>query len=209
FTKMDETASLNEICAGREMAILADEVFLDFGLAEPRQKSFAANAGTLSFTMSGISKISGLPQMKLAWLVTSGPEEWKSRALERLEIIADTYLSLNAPVQLAAPAFLEMRHGFQKQLLRRVRENLSELDRALAEQTLCSRLKVEGGWYAVLRVPSAQNEEDLAIRLLEARDVSVHPGHFYDFPAGGYLVISLIAPQPDFSEGIQRLLSLF
>lgn len=209
FTKKDEAAKLNEICSSRGMAIIADEVFLDFALEGARVASFAANSGALTFTMSGLSKISGLPQMKMAWLVTSGPEKLKSQALARLEVIADTYLSMNAPVQLAAPAFVEQRHNFQKQLLERVRANLSRLDLLLAGQKLCSRLKVEAGWYAVLRVPARRSDENLAVELLETKDVFVHPGHFYEFPSEGYLIVSLIAAERDFSEGIARLLSLF
>jgi alanine-synthesizing transaminase len=206
FTKKEEAARLNEICSAREMAIIADEVFLDFAIEEPRPASFAANTGALTFTMSGLSKISGLPQMKMAWLVTSGPGKLKQQALARLEVIADTYLSMNAPVQLATPAFLEQRQGFQKQLMARVRANLLELDRLLAGQKLCGRLKVEGGWYAVLRVPATRSDEELAIELLMAKDVYVHPGHFYDFPADGYLIVSLMTPEQDFSEGMKRLL---
>ena len=191
------------------MAVIADEVFLDFALAGAPRESFAANAGALTFTLSGLSKISGLPQMKMAWLISSGPEPLKSQALARLEVIADTFLSMNAPVQLAAPVFLEQRHGFQKQLMARVRRNLAELDRLLAAQKSCSRLEIEGGWYAVLRAPATRSDEDLAIELLTAKGVYVHPGHFYDFPAGGYLVVSLIAPEPVFAKGMEILLSVF
>src|SRR5579862_4494607 len=118
--------------------------------------------------MSGLSKISGLPQMKVAWLVASGPAEVKEPALARLEVIADTFLSMSAPMQLAAPKMLELRHGFQRQLMARVRRNLEELDRQLATQKLCTRLEVEGGWYAVLRVPATRPDEELALALLES-----------------------------------------
>jgi len=191
------------------MAIIADEVFLDFLLEENRPASFAANRGAPTFTLSGLSKISGLPQMKAAWLIAGGPQEWKREALARLEVIADTYLSLNAPVQLAIPRFLEQRHAFQKQVISRVRRNLAELDRQLAEQRTCSRLIVEGGWCAVLRVPATRSDEDLAIEFLTAKGVSVHPGHFYEFVGVGYLVVSLITPERIFAEGTIRLLSLF
>src|SRR5579864_6559116 len=133
FAKPAEIARLNKICSAREMAIIADEVFLDFALGENPPPSFAANRSALTFTLSGLSKISGLPQMKAAWLVTSGPESLKQQALARLEVIADTYLSMNAPVQLALPAFLEQRRSFQQQLLARVRRNLAELDRLIAQ----------------------------------------------------------------------------
>jgi len=207
FAKPEEIAKLDEICSTRRMALIADEVFLDFSLNEKKPQSFAANRGALTFTMSGLSKISGLPQMKVAWLVTTGPEPWKTQALARLEVIADTYLSMNAPVQLAIPAFLEQRHSFQAQLLTRVRKNLAGLDRQLAAQKSCSRLHLEGGWYAILRVPATRSDEDLAINLLATKNLYVHPGHFYDFPSDGYLVVSLITPEADFAEGIARLLS--
>ncbi len=193
FAKHAEMARLSAICAARELAIIADEVFLDFVLDGERRASFAANSSAPTLTLSGLSKISGLPQMKAAWLVVSGPQPWKREALARLEVIADTYLSVNAPVQLAMPAFLEQRHTFQKQLLGRVRCNLAELDRQLAAQKLCSRLKVEGGWYAVVRVP--------------ATGVYVHPGHFFGFPSAGFLVVSLITQETAFSKGIANLLA--
>jgi aspartate/methionine/tyrosine aminotransferase len=209
FIRPEEAARLNEICTAHRMAVIADEVFLDFVLADQRPASFAANSAALSFTLSGLSKISGLPQMKAAWLITSGPEQLKAQAVARLEVIADTYLSMNAPVQLALPVFLEQRHGFQRQLMARVRWNLAELDRQLAAQSPCSRLEVEGGWYAVLRVPATGPDEELAIELLTAKNVYVHPGHFYDFAADGYLIVSLMTPQPELAEGMNRLLSMF
>jgi alanine-synthesizing transaminase len=209
FTKPGEAAKLSELCSARRMALIADEVFLDFSLADGKPPSFAANHSALTFTMSGLSKISGLPQMKAAWLITAGPDPQKSQALARLEVIADTYLSMNAPVQLAIPAFLDERHSFQMQLLARVRKNLAELDRHLAAQELCSRLHLEGGWYAILRVPATHSDEDLSIHLLEAKNLYVHPGHFYDFPSDSYLVVSLITPETDFAEGLARLLSAF
>jgi aspartate/methionine/tyrosine aminotransferase len=188
------------------MAIIADEVFLDFSLGAAR-KSFVANAGALTFTMSGISKVSGLPQMKFAWLAVSGPAEAKREALARLEMIADTYLSMSAPIQLAAPVLLQRRDAFQQQLMSRVRGNLAELDSQLAGKNHLARLEVEGGWYAVLRVPATRPDEELALDLLEKHDVYVHPGHFYDFPADGYLVVSLITPEQEFVEGVRRVLS--
>jgi alanine-synthesizing transaminase len=208
FCKREEMARLHQICAARKLAIIADEVFLDFNLGESQQPSFAADGPALTFTMSGLSKISGLPQMKLAWLVASGPEAEKREALARLEVIADTYLSLNTPIQVAAPALLAQRHGFQKQLMARVRQNLKELDKQLSENARCTRLEVEGGWYAVLRGPATRSDEDLAIELLERHAVYVHPGHFYDFPGDGYLVVSLITPEPDFAEGLNKIVSL-
>jgi alanine-synthesizing transaminase len=125
-----------------------------------------------------------------------------------MEVIADTYLSMNASIQLAAPTLLAQRKSSQPLLMDRVRQNLQVFDRQLANQKTCQRLHVEGGWYAVLRVPATQSDEDLAIEILGNTSVLVHPGHFYDFPADGYLVISLITPPQDFQEGSRRVLNL-
>ncbi|MGC2696683.1 MAG: pyridoxal phosphate-dependent aminotransferase [Candidatus Angelobacter sp.] len=207
YTGEQETAQLNQLCSANQIAIIADEVFLDFALTNSPQPSFVANTGALTFTMSGVSKISGLPQMKFSWLAVNGPEEPKREALARLEMIADTYLSMNAPIQLAAPALLEQRTNFQQQLMTRVRKNLAELDSQLTLAHNINRLQVEGGWYAVLRIPATRPDEELAMDLLEKHDVYVHPGHFYDFPGDGYLILSLITPELDFKEGLRRLLS--
>lgn len=206
FASESETSALNAFCRDYATALIVDEVFLDYAIDGEPRPSFAANADALTFTLSGISKISALPQMKLAWLVTSGPAEAVAAAGARLEVIADTFLSLNAPVQLAAPVFLGLRKEVQPILLDRLRENLGELDQQLKQHPACTRLQVEGGWYAVLRVPAMGSDEDLAIRLLRHAQVSVHPGHFYGFPAEGYLVVSLITEPQVFREGIARLL---
>jgi aspartate/methionine/tyrosine aminotransferase len=203
-----EIAELNALCSGGNQALVIDEVFLDFAHDSERRSSFAVNTDTLTFTLSGLSKISGLPQMKFAWLVVSGPDALAAQALERLDVIADTYLSMNTPTQLAAPAMFEQRHSFQRQLMSRIRTNLAGLDAQLSRQSLCRRLELEGGWYATLRVPITRSAEDLAIDLLQQRDVLVHPGHFYDFPSDGHLILSLIAPEPIFGEGVSRVLNL-
>ncbi|MGA8271215.1 MAG: pyridoxal phosphate-dependent aminotransferase [Candidatus Sulfotelmatobacter sp.] len=206
YVHAHELKSLNDFCQQHELALIADEVFLDYALDGTTHQSIAANQDVLSFSLSGVSKISALPQMKVAWIATSGPAELAKAAQARLEVIADTYLSMNAPIQWATPALLDQRHSIQRQLLDRVRGNLNELDRQLAGQKACERLIVEGGWYAVLRVPATQTDEDLAVDLLRRKSVLVHPGHFYDFPRDGYLVLSLITPRDDFAEAIRRLL---
>lgn len=216
YTSAAEAARLGDLCASREMAIVSDEVFLDFPIGDGRAggpggaaTSFAGNSRALTFTLSGISKLCGLPQLKAAWLVASGPEKWKSQAVERLEVIADTYLSPGTPVQLALPALLGLRAGFERQVIERTTKNLLELDRQLSGPAMAgSRLKVEGGWYAVLRVPATRSDEDLAVELLTSHGVYVHPGHFFDFPAEGYVVVSLLTPEREFAEGIHALLSM-
>ena len=195
------------VCQQHRLALIADEVFLDYGL-DGAHGTFADQSEALTFTLSGISKISGLPQMKLAWVVLTGPAADVAPAIARMEIIADTFLSMSAPVQLAAPMLLDQCHSFQPALLQRVRANLSELDEQLSRQSTCRRLAVHGGWYAILRVPATQADEDLAVRILKEASVLVHPGHFYDFPSDGYLVLSLIAEAPEFGEGVQRILAL-
>jgi alanine-synthesizing transaminase len=208
YVSAEETAALNTFCRSHNLALIADEVFLDYPLDRKPRHSFITNQDALTFTLSGISKISALPQMKLAWIATSGPQEIVEEAGARLEIITDTYLSMNAPIQLAAPVLLDQRKKIQPILLDRLRANLAELDTQLASHPSCTRLQVDGGWYAVLRVPVLETDEDLAIRLLKKGSVSVHPGHFYDFPNDGYLILSLIAKPADFRQGLARLLRM-
>jgi len=201
-----ERDRLNDICVKHKLALIVDEVFLDYALDNSLHPTFATNTGALTFTLSGLSKISALPQMKLAWMAVSGPANLANQAMQRLEVIADTYLSVGAPVQLAARTMLEQRNAVQLEIVTRVRQNLSELDRQLALQKSCSRLAVEGGWYAILRVPVTQSDEDLAVALLREKGVLIHPGHFYDFPQDGFLVLSLIASTADFRQGLQEVL---
>ncbi len=208
YVHENEKELLNSFCRENELAVIADEVFLDYVHNGVPERSFAANQDVLTFTLSGVSKISALPQMKVAWIATSGPAAEVDAAQARLEIISDTYLSMNAPIQWALPALMEQRTSIQQQLLNRVLSNLAELDRQLAAQKTCQLLTVEGGWYAVLRVPVTQTDEELAVDLLRRKSVLVHPGHFYDFPSDGYLVLSLITPEIEFAEGLCRLLSV-
>ena len=229
FTKRAEVEKLNALCAECGLALIVDEVFLDFSLNESFAsevssasslatrhsplatfpQSFAGNVDVLTFTLSGISKICGLPQMKVAWLVVSGPQESKNEAKARLEMIADTFLSMNAPVQLALSTFLSQGRAFREQVIERVRRNLAELDRQIALQEVCSRLDVGGGWYAILRVPATRSDEEFALWLLNEKGVYVHPGHFYDFSRDGFLVISLICRETEFKSGLLSLLTQF
>ena len=206
YVQPHEMGLLNAFCRKRGLAVIVDEVFLDYQLGGRPRATFAANQDVLTFTLSGLSKISALPQMKVAWVVTSGPQPEAGAALERLEVISDTYLSMNAPIQWALSALLEQRKNIQQQLTERVTKNLAELDRQLAAQKVCQRLSVEGGWYAVLRVPVTRTDEELAIELVREKSVLVHPGHFYDFPSDGYLILSLIAPAAAFAQGVDSIL---
>jgi hypothetical protein len=205
-----ELARMIEICRRHQAAIIADEVFADYGFAAnaARVVTHAQNSEALTFTLSGLSKICALPQMKLGWIVVSGPPQLRSQAQARLEVIADTYLSLSAPVALATPAWLTQRAGIQAQILERVQANLHKLDELLAPGVPVSRLKVEGGWYAILRVPSTRSDEDWAAELLTQEGVSLHPGHFYDFPSEGFLVLSLLPAPEVFQDALGKVISL-
>jgi len=205
YVRREEAATLTRLCSAHNLALIVDEVFLDYNLGPAHPVTFVANHDALTFTLNGLSKLCALPQMKLAWIVASGPAHLTADALARLEVIADTYLSVSTPVQLALPELLQARHHMRTQLMERIFANLQELDRQLAAQTLCSRLQVEGGWYTVLRVPAIRSDEDLAVCLLE-RGVLVHPGHFYDFDSNGFIVISLILPEPGFAQALGSVL---
>ncbi|MBZ5694647.1 MAG: pyridoxal phosphate-dependent aminotransferase [Acidobacteriia bacterium] len=213
FIGNDEAGQLNAICGEHDLALIVDEVFVDYERRETparkkRHGSFVCNDRALTFVLSGLSKIAALPQMKVGWIAAGGPESLVRDAMARLEIIADTYLSMSAPLQHAVPALLEQRKKMQPQLMARIEANVAQLDEQLVRQMLVSRLVIEGGWYAVLRVPAVQSDEELAIRLLERRSVLVHPGHFYEFPDEGYLIVSLLARTDEFAEGVARLLEL-
>ena len=208
FVRGQEVASLNGFCKEYGLAIIADEVFLDYALGGAKRASFTRNTEALTFTLSGLSKISGLPQMKLSWLVAGGPPSEVDDAVARLDVIADTYLSISTPVQLATRELLDQRKTIQPLLLDRLRENLQELDRGLSRQKSCQRLEVEGGWYAILRVPVTQSDEERAVDLVHKANVIVHPGHFFDFASDGYLVLSLITRPEVFREGVQRTLNV-
>lgn len=209
FVKPDEASELAKICAPRGMAIVADEVFLDCTSGSSPAPTFALHDSALTFTLSGLSKISLLPQMKLAWTVVSGPESLVQTAVNRLEMIADTYLSPSTPVQLALPKLLSLRHAMQAQLQQRISANCFALDNMLCELQSLSRLDREGGWYAILRVPVTGTDEDLAVGLLEQCSVLVHPGHFFNFSQEGFLVLGLIPPEAHFKEGALRLRKFF
>jgi alanine-synthesizing transaminase len=208
YVLTEELQSLNNFCREYNLALIVDEVFLDYPHDGAARTSFVSNREVLTFTLSGLSKVSGLPQMKVAWVVATGPSEQVSSAGARLEVVADTFLSMNAPMQWAFRDLLGQRTRVQPVLLDRLRANLEELDRQLSRQKLVQRLEVEAGWYVVLRVPVIGSDEELAIHIMKKCSVLVHPGHFYDFPNDGYLVVSLITPTQDFREGIRRILEL-
>jgi aspartate/methionine/tyrosine aminotransferase len=157
--------------------------------------------------LSGLSKIAALPQMKSAWVACFGPSSELAEAMQRLEVIADTFLSMNAPVQSAMPQWLVGRQGVQGQIRARTRANLQALDEVLAGQSLASRLIVEAGWYAVLRIPALVADADTALELLKKQGVAVHSGDFFGFGESGWLVVSLLAPEAEFRRGAAAITS--
>lgn len=210
FLKGSEFDALDQLCGSKGWALIVDEVFSDYGWAEdPRQLQtvLTRQPHALVFVLSGLSKVAGLPQMKVSWLVASGDASATEEALARLELVADSYLSVNGPAQQALPKLLELAPGFQQQLRARVAQNRAML---LSLGSSASRWRVlpgEGGWSAVLQLLGRREEEGTCLALLD-QGVLVHPGYFFDFPQKGYLVISLIPPPEFFSQGVRRMASL-
>jgi aspartate/methionine/tyrosine aminotransferase len=204
FTKPWEAQEMARMCREFNLSLIVDEVFLDYGISGSGQSFAGGLEGGPVFVVSGLSKIAGLPQMKAAWIAATGPGQ--TEALERLEVIADTFLSMNAPVQCALPVWLEGRTAIQAQIRARVAENLAELDRQLVQLPGVHRLEVEGGWYAVLRIPALAPDEQTVLALLE-RGVWVHPGYFFGMAESGWLVVSLLGPVPEFRAGVTALVN--
>lgn len=207
FTKLWEARELSQICREWDISLIVDEVFLDYGFvsdSSDRVASFAAGLEDIPvFAVSGLSKIAALPQMKSAWIVVTGAAA--EPALARLEVIADTFLSMNAPVQWALPVWLQRRTSIQQQILERVTNNLGELDRQLLQHETVRRLKTEGGWYAVLRIAAIRPDEATVRELLD-QGVWVHPGYLFGMPESGWLVGSLLGPPEEFGRGVAVLL---
>lgn len=205
FLKRDEVERLDRFSASRGIAILSDEVFSDYGFGEDpaRVATLAGSREALTFSMSGLSKIAGLPQMKLGWIAVSGPSH--GVAMERLEWIADTYLSVATPVQLALPRLLEVSQAVRAQIRRRTAFNLACLKETAAGSS-ANVLGLEGGWYAVLQIPRTRSEEEWVITMLRECDVLVQPGFFYDFRSEAFLVLSLLTEPATFAEGVRRIL---
>jgi alanine-synthesizing transaminase len=208
FIKQSEVEQLNAVCARHDLALIADEVFSDYGFADDcgRAVSLVSNDSAPTFVMSGLSKILALPQMKLGWIVTNGPAGQREEAIERLDFIADTFLSVGAPVQHSARSWLGLRRSMQAQILDRVRDNLNWL-RGATEESPFRLLSVEGGWYATLELPRQFTEEEWAMTLLEKDNVLTHPGYFFDFPREAFLILSLLPRAEIFREAVSRILA--
>ena len=198
---------LVEFAQAGSYAIISDEVFAGYPIV-PRADavSMLGESRVLTFTLGGPSKSAGLPQVKLGWIVVSGPGDLVRPAMERLEVICDTYLSVSTPVQLAAGALISAGEPMRGTIRERVMQNFHELMRQAREHPSVRVLEPEAGWSAVVQVPETVGEEALVLQLLREAHVAVHPGYFFDFRRGDYIVVSLL-PQPDvFAEGMRRVL---
>jgi hypothetical protein len=209
FVAARELEQLAAMCARGGVAIIADEVFADYEL----RTGAAAGAGrvidcrqVLAFSLGGLSKSAGVPQVKLAWIAAGGPDAVVAEALERLEIVCDTYLSVSTAVQLAASHLLERAPAIRAQIQTRIAANHRQLTERVAVMPACRVLQADGGWYGVLQVPSFTSEEELVVDLVTTAGVLAHPGFFFDFPRESYLVVSLLTPPPVFAEGLDRVL---
>lgn len=200
-----ELKGLAERCAARDSALVLDEVFIDYPISANAPEPDVPRK-CLTFRLGGLSKSAGLPQVKLGWIVVHGPDRDVQRALDRLELVCDTYLSVSTPVQHAAPALIAGGAEVRSHILDRIRANDRALRRLAAAYPSIQVLPCEAGWSAVLRVPSTTTEEDLAIALLENSGVVVHPGFFFDFPHEAFLVVSLLPETGVFTEGIRRVM---
>lgn len=209
FLAPGERDTLVDLCRARGLALIADEVFGDYAFAPEAEgaRTLAGTAGALTFVLSGLSKVAALPQMKLGWIAASGPEDLVRAALARLEVIADTYLSVSTPIQRALPAVLAGRAEIQGRVLARLRANRKALADRAGLGGPVEVLAAQGGWYMTLRLPGVRDDEAWAMDLLAEDGVLVHPGYLFDFAEGGYLVLSLLPPEEVFREGIGRLLA--
>jgi aspartate/methionine/tyrosine aminotransferase len=208
FLKHREWMELAAVCRVRGLAVISDEVFADYGHEpdESRIEFLAGDPPVLAFSLSGLSKTVGLPQMKLGWIVVGGRES--GAAWSRLELVADTYLSVGTPVQAAAPGLLALRHDIQGRIRARLTSNLEELQSQLRSEPAVQAMRIEGGWYATLQVPRTRTEEEWALALLRDANVLVQPGYFYDFETEAFLVLSLLTETSIFEKGLSRVLDV-
>ncbi|HXR98552.1 MAG TPA: pyridoxal phosphate-dependent aminotransferase [Terriglobales bacterium] len=207
YIKPEEWLTLRQHARERNWALVVDEVFYDYAIAPATAVPLALDDGPLIFLLNGFSKIVALPQMKLGWVSVHGEDAARQDAFARLEVINDLYLSVDAPIQHAAARILARRHGIQDQIRARLQANLDQLDRALAPCSALERLAVEGGWSAVVRLPSVHSDEEWAELLLNRAGVLTHPGHFYEFQSGSFLVLSLLQPTGIFRQGVDKLIA--
>ena len=208
FVRGDELAAVREVALRHRLAIICDEVFADYPMeAAGRPGALVGETEALTFTLGGLSKSAGLPQLKLGWMLVGGPDALVAGARERLELVCDTYLSVATPVQLAAGTLLDRSRPVADAIFERVRANHAALRRLADRFPACRVLRVEGGWYAVVQAPAIRSEESLVIELLRRDGVLVHPGYFFDFPREAFLVLSLLPPPDMFVDAVSRVLA--
>jgi aspartate/methionine/tyrosine aminotransferase len=207
FVTGGEIDALTAVCRQKQWALIVDEVFADYPLdGADHLTDIAVTSEVLSFTLGGLSKTVGLPQLKLGWCIVGGPIDARRQALDALEVIADSYLSVATPVQVAAPRLLSEGASVRAAIQARLARNLDALRSAVRHHPACELLRTEGGWSAVLRVPSTRPEEDLVVDLLRRERILVHPGYFFDFPREAFVVISLLVDPDVFDDASARLL---
>jgi alanine-synthesizing transaminase len=205
YAKESELAEIGALCRDFGLALIVDEVFSDFPAGAGKSSSAIGHRESLTFVLSGISKILGLPQLKLSWIHVDGPQALCRQATEHLSFIADAYLSVSTPVQHAAAGLLAQRFPIQEQILSRLEQNSETLQELLGDSARCRPLIREGGWYAVLRLAEGESEDEMSVELLSEDGVHVHPGYFYDFPSGEHFVVSLLTAPAVFREGVERI----
>jgi alanine-synthesizing transaminase len=209
FLKESEAERLLDLAQQRKLPIISDEVFMDYSFeaGADRVQTLIGHDSVLSFSLNGLSKAAGMPQMKLAWIALNGPEEERETARGRLELLLDTYLSVGTPVQRALPDLLDIGEGIQEQIRVRTAQNLKAAHTLLEGSPACC-LKCEGGWSAIIQLPRRLSEEEWITRLLDEQHVIVQPGYFFDMESEAYVVVSLITPPDGFLEGIRRVRQL-
>ena len=212
FAGAAEIEAIAAYCRAQGAALISDEVFADYEFSptqDLRSGLLLGRTDVVGFTLGGLSKSIALPQAKLAWIALSGADEPLPRVRARLELVCDTYLSVSTPIQLATAELLHRGAVVRHQIQERVRSNYQLLGARTTDVPSCELLEADGGWYAVLRVPSIMSEEDLVLGLLAEDGVLVHPGYFFDFPRESFLVVSLLPPTDRFADGVSRILGRF
>lgn len=207
FVSPAELEYLSRLCAQHRLPLIADEVFADYVFDCCGGPGVLQQTAALAFSLGGLSKSAGLPQVKLGWIAVGGPPALVSESLTRLELICDTYLSVSTPVQHAAVPLLASAAAIRERIRLRCWQNRETLKEVVRHAPDIDLLHGEGGWYAVLRVPATRSEEELALELLLRDHVLVHPGYFFDFNTEAFIVVSLLPPADDFAEGVNRLVS--
>jgi aspartate/methionine/tyrosine aminotransferase len=209
YVSTEELHAIIALAKENNLILISDEVFFDYTLVNHSKKiqNFAGISAVLTFTLNGLSKMLGLPQMKLAWIAVNGPSTLLNETLARLEVITDTYLSVNAPIQIGLPRIMRYREKIQQQIKKRLSENLNFFKNKLENFPFLECFEVQAGWYVILKVPRIKSDEEWALELLEKEGVWIHPGHFYNFNEDGYLVISLLTLPEVFHQGIEKIFS--